>query len=332
MNEIKSVCIVGAGRMGIGIATAILAGHPGIRVILLDLKERDPAHENKALEQAGREIRRNLLLLKDLGELKGDPESRTARLIPTREAGENLKECGVVFEALPEIPELKQDFLRSTERYFHRDAIIASATSTISLKTFHEAAAHPDRIVIAHWLNPAFIVPLVEVAVSEGTAPRAAEGILKFLEETGKVPIKLRDSAGFVVPRIQTAAMNEAVRLVEEGVASPETIDTAIKAGFGFRLAVLGLIEFIDLGGLDILYHASRFLHRELGLEQYRPMPSIIDKMEKGDVGPRSGKGFYDYTGVDTDAMFLKRYRGFLELLNLVRNSKDLDFQGGIRD
>lgn len=331
MNEMKAVCIVGPGRMGIGIATALLLGRPGLRVFLLDVKDRASGQEGEALERARVEVERNLLLLQDLGEFKGDLETCMARLVPCRELTDELKDCGVVFEALPERPELKQDFLRRTEMVFRQEVIIASATSTIHLKTLCEAARYPERIVIAHWLNPAFIIPLVEVATGENTASWAAEGILRFLSDMGKIPITLRDSAGFIVPRIQVAAMNEAVRIVEEGVATPETVDTAIKAGFGFRLAVLGLIEFIDLGGLDILYHASRYLYGELGLEQYRPLSSVTEKMEKGEVGPRSGKGFYDYAGVDTDAMFLKRYRGFMELLNLVRRSNDLDFQGGIR-
>ncbi|MCF8062086.1 MAG: 3-hydroxyacyl-CoA dehydrogenase [Deltaproteobacteria bacterium] len=332
MEEIKTVCIVGPGRMGIGIATALLAGRPELRVVLLDVKDRDPGRENEALERARAEVERNLILLKDLGELAGNPTERMEGLALTRDANEHLKSCGVVFEALPEQPDLKQAFLRNTEGAFERSAIIASSTSTIHLSTFCEAARHPERIVIAHWLNPAFIIPLVEVATGDATAPWASEGILRFLTEMGKIPVELRDSAGFIVPRIQVAAMNEAVRIVEEGVAGPETVDTAIKAGFGFRLAVLGLVEFIDLGGLDILYNASRYLYGELGLEQYRPLPSVTEKMERGEVGPRSGKGYYDYTGVDTDAMFLDRYRGFVELLNLVRRSRHLDFRGGIRD
>lgn len=315
--------------MGIGIATALMAGDTELKLILLDIKDRDPARKTERLEQARSEILRNLRLLKELGELQDDPEDLMGRLLITRDAAET-GDCGIVFEALPERPELKQEFLRKTERLFDPSAIIASATSTIHLKTFHEAARRPERIVIAHWLNPAFIIPLVEVATGKTTAPWAAEGILRFLSRAGKIPVALKDSAGFIVPRIQVAAMNEAVRIIEEGVATPETVDTAIKAGFGFRLAVMGLIEFIDLGGLDILYHASRYLFKELGLDQYRPLSSIENKMNRNEVGPRSGKGFYEYTGVDTETLFLNRYKGFLELLKLVRGSEFLDFKGGI--
>ncbi len=126
--------------------------------------------------------------------------------------------------------------------------------------------------------------------------------------------------------------MNEAVRILEEGVTTGEDIDTAIKAGFGFRLAVLGLIEFIDLGGVDILYHAGNYLHSALGQPHFKPPRSIVEKMEKGQIGPKTGRGFFDYSEVDMESMFKNRYRAFFELLNLVRRSPVLNFQGGIRD
>jgi 3-hydroxybutyryl-CoA dehydrogenase len=243
-----------------------------------------------------------------------------------------VEECAIVFEALPEKPELKQLLLRRLEPLLDEDTIFASATSTINLDTLCKAARNPQRVVIAHWLNPAFIIPLVEVSVGERTSESAAEKMKAFLLRIGKIPVTVKDSPGFIVPRIQVAAMNEAVRILEEGVASPEDIDTAIKAGFGFRLAVLGIMEFIDLGGLDILYYASHFLHDKLGREQYKPLETIVEKMARGEIGPRSGRGFFDYSGVDVDKMFKNRYRGFIELLRLVRQSSVLDFHGGIRD
>ena len=116
------------------------------------------------------------------------------------------------------------------------------------------------------------------------------------------------------------------------GVASAEDIDTAIKAGFGFRLAVLGLIEFIDLGGVDILYHASNYLFKALGQPQFKLLESVNRKMKDGGIGPKTGKGFFDYSNVNVEALFENRYRGFIELLNLVKGSQVLSFHGGIGD
>ena len=124
--------------------------------------------------------------------------------------------------------------------------------------------------------------------------------------------------------------MNEAVRILEEGVTSAEEIDTAIKAGFGFRLGVMGLMEFIDLGGLDILSHAGNYLHAALGGDHYKPPGLVSEKMRLNEVGPRTGKGIFDYANVEISTMFQEKYRGFVELLNLYKNSSVLRFAGGI--
>jgi 3-hydroxybutyryl-CoA dehydrogenase len=124
--------------------------------------------------------------------------------------------------------------------------------------------------------------------------------------------------------------MNEAIRILEEGTASAVEIDTAIKAGFGFRLSVLGLIEFVDLGGVDTLYHAGEYLHQTLGGEQFKPPQLVREKMASKEMGPTTGKGFYDYTDVDTQKLFNEKYEGFAELLHLYESSKYLNFAGGI--
>lgn len=328
----KRICIVGPGRMGTGIATALLACPQDFEVILLDVKKRTPEAAQEVLRKAPESVEANLRLLHELGELRTDPGPLLDRLAISNQSGDFLGDCDIVFEALPEEVPIKQDFIRTIESSLKESTVIASATSTISLKTFCEIARFPKRILLSHWLNPAFIVPLVEVSTGEKTMPSAVDKIRRLLEAAGKIPVILRDSPGYIVPRIQVAAMNEAARIIEEGVASPEEVDTAIKAGFGFRLAVLGLVEFIDLGGLDILYYASRFLHKTLGQAQYAPVKSVMEKMEKGEIGPRSGKGYYEYTQVDTERMFRRRYQGFIELLNLFRRSKNLDFRGGIYD
>jgi 3-hydroxybutyryl-CoA dehydrogenase len=331
MTEEKSVSIVGSGRMGIGIATALLLCQEPLTIRMLDVKAREKGQEHSALDQAKHEIESNLKLLSELGELDAEPSKPMSRISFHYGYDEVLRECSIVFEALPEKPALKQAFVEQVEPLLDRKAIIASATSTIDLATFCKVSSEPERIVTAHWLNPAFIIPLVEVSIGEKTAVWAEDRMKSFLIEVGKIPVTVKDSPGFIVPRIQVAAMNEAVRILEEGLATAEDIDTAIKAGFGFRLAVLGLIEFIDLGGLDILYHASNYLFDRFKQDQYKPMPSVTEKMEKGEIGPKTGKGYFDYSGIDTASMFRDRYKAFLELLNLVRKSQTLSFQGGIR-
>lgn len=332
MIDKTNIGIVGAGRMGIGIATAVLLAHRSYKIELIDIKAREPGNEMTVLRKAYNGIESNLKLLHELGELTVPVSELLNDVTLTPELDSRLGECSIVFEALPEKPEIKQDLISRLEPLISDDTIIASATSTISLESFWEVSKRPENIIITHWLNPAFIIPLVEIAIGKKTAQQVVERTREFLMDTGKVPVTLKNSPGFILPRIQTAAMNEAVRILEEGIASAEDIDTAIKAGFGFRLAGLGLIEFIDLGGVDILYHASNYLHAALGQSQFELVDSVNQKMQSNEIGPKTGKGFFDYTDVNTEAMFKSRYRGFLELLNLVKHSDALSFQGGIWD
>ncbi len=325
----RDIVIVGPGRMGVGIATAVLMAGQGHRITLLDTKPREPGSEDAALKKAHAEVGENLELLRRLGAIERPGQDLLQNLRCTREWDETAAGSSLVFEALPETFEAKEPFYADLGTRLGPGAVVASATSTFDVGFFATRYAHPGQVLTAHWLNPAFLIPLVEIARTEQTDPTAVQTVKGFLGDIGKVPVTLRSSPGFVVPRIQAAAMNEAVRIIEEGVATAEEIDTAIKAGFGFRLAVLGLVEFIDLGGVDILAHAGKYLHATLGQNHFQPPKLVSEKMARGEVGPRAGKGFYNYTGTDTRALFESRYKGFLELLELYQRSKALRFQGG---
>ncbi len=317
----ERITIIGAGRMGLGIAQVMAT--EGCSVKLVDI-------DKMALKSAIEEIKSNLKLLQQMNHLDGSVEEIIGRIDVVNGVSGSIFDCDFLFESITEEPELKKALLADIDLYLNDRTVIASTTSTINLETFKGVLTRAERFLITHWLNPAFLVPLVEVAVSEETSAEAAERMILFLKEIGKVPVLLRDSPGFIVSRIQAAAMNEAVRLVEEGVASAGDIDTAIKAGFGFRLCVFGLLEFIDLGGLDILYHADQFLYSAFRQEQFKVPSSIKERMEKGEIGARTGKGLYDYSGIDTRSLFENRYQGFTELLDCIRSSKTLTFKGGI--
>jgi len=331
MRDEKKICILGPGRMGVGIATAILLANQGDAVTLFDTKDREPGQEMTALERALDEIRDNMILLSELGMWSGDAEQACAAIGVSRNLSE-MSHATFIFEALPEKVDLKENFFAAVGELMGEKTVVASATSTFQLRVFTEVCAKPGNIVTAHWLNPAFLIPLVEIAHGKETRAWAVERTQAFLRSIGKIPVTLKSSPGFIVPRIQVAAMNEAVRILEEGVTTAEEIDTAIKAGFGFRLGVLGLIEFIDLGGVDILSHAGNYLHSELGGSHYKPPKLVAEKMRLNEVGPRTGKGIFDYSKVDTSAMFQEKYRGFIELLNLYSKSSVLRFAGGIKE
>ena len=213
-----------------------------------------------------------------------------------------LADAGIVFEGVPEVVELKREVLAAASKCVGPDVIIASTTSTILVDDLSGAIERPQRFLNVHWLNPAYLIPLVEISPGAATDPAVIARVKALLEGIGKVPVVCAATPGFIVPRIQALAMNEAARMVEEGVASAEDIDKAIRYGFGFRYAVLGLLEFIDWGGGDILYYASRYLEGALGSDRYRAPDVISRNMGEGRIGLRTGAGFLDYSGLDIDA------------------------------
>ena len=213
-------------------------------------------------------------------------------------AAEAVRDAEVVFEALPEVLDAKADALRWLGEHVDARATIASTTSTFVVTELQRHVAHPERMLNAHWLNPALLMPLVEISRSDATGQSVVDALAALLERVGKKPVICGPAPGYIVPRIQALAMNEAARMVEEGVASAEDIDTAIRTGFGPRFAVLGLLEFIDWGGCDILYYASTYLAGEIG-PRFAPAASVVRNMETGRDGVRTGAGFHDYADVD---------------------------------
>ncbi|WP_408068562.1 3-hydroxybutyryl-CoA dehydrogenase [Vineibacter terrae] len=311
-----AVACLGAGRMGRGIAVAFAyAGHD---VTLVDLKPR-PAPSFAALAQAALdEVRGTLRTLAQLGlfaESAVDAIAARVHVVPEAEAGPALSAAAVVFEGVPEVVDLKREVLARASRLAGPDPIIASTTSTILVDDLSAAVEHPQRFLNAHWLNPAYLVPLIELSPGERTDAAVTARLRALLEGIGKVPVVCAPRPGYIVPRIQALAMNEAARMVEEGVASAEEIDKAIKYGFGFRFAVLGLLEFVDWGGGDILYYASRYLTQALGSDRYAS-PAIVERnMKEGRLGFTTGQGFLDYGKLDLDAHRRERLRAFVAML-----------------
>jgi len=211
--------------------------------------------------------------------------------------------------------DLKREALGRASRLAGPKPIIASTTSTILVDDLSGAVDHPARFLNAHWLNPAFLVPLVEVSPGKHTDPAVTERVKALLESVGKVPVVCAARPGYIVPRIQALAMNEAARMVEEGVASAEDLDKAIKYGFGIRFAVLGMLEFIDWGGGDILYYASRYLTGALGSERFAAPKIVESNMAEGRIGLKTGAGFLNYEGLDVEAYRRERLKAFVELL-----------------
>jgi 3-hydroxybutyryl-CoA dehydrogenase len=317
-SQPRIVCL-GAGRMGRGIAVAFAyAGHA---VTMVDVKASRADEQFAELEAAALgEIKKTLATLTRccvITDREAEKIIERVSVVSQSCSSEPLASAEILFEGVPEIVDLKRDVLAEASQLVRQDVIIASTTSTILVDDLSGAVKHPERFLNVHWLNPAYLIPLVEISPGKATDPTITARIKALLEGIGKVPVVCAATPGFIVPRIQALAMNEAARMVEEGVASAEEIDKAIRYGFGFRYAVLGLLEFVDWGGGDILYYASRYLENALGSERYRA-PEIISKnMQEGRIGLRTGSGFLDYSRLDIDAY---REQRLAELVNMLRH------------
>jgi 3-hydroxybutyryl-CoA dehydrogenase len=314
---------LGAGRMGRGIAIAFAyAGH---ETWLIDVKPRAPAESAALARDARAEIDSSLAALAALGAF--DDRERPAiveriRFAARGQAAAALARVDVLFEGVPEVMEIKRDAFAFAGAHLRPDAVVASTTSTFLVSELADAVAGSERFLNAHWLNPAYVIPLVELSPHARTAPAVTARIKALLEAIGKVPVVCAATAGYIVPRLQTLIMNEAARMIEQGVATAEEIDKATRFGLGFRYANIGVVEFIDVGGNDILFYASRYLAAALNDPRYAS-PEIVNRhMREGHNGLRDGKGFYDFSGVDA-AQYQKdvlgRMLGMLKTLGLMR-------------
>lgn len=313
--------------MGRGIAIAFAyAGH---RIALIDLKPRPAADWARLQEEARGEIAQSLGALAQLGVLRAEQVERIAQRVDyvnADAAPAALANAELVFEGVPETLEAKADAFAQLSRCCGPTAILASTTSSMRVTQLAGLVTHPERFLNIHWLNPAYVIPVVELSTHAGTASHVLARAKALLEGIGKLPVVCGDSPGYIVPRLQALIMNEAARMIEEGAATAEEIDKATRYGLGLRFAALGVVEFIDFGGADILHHASREMSASIDAARYRA-PAILDAMiAKGQLGLKTGSGFYDYQGRDIPAYragVLSRTLGMLKHAGLWHPARD---------
>jgi 3-hydroxybutyryl-CoA dehydrogenase len=311
------IAVVGPGRMGIGISQ--IFAYAGHEVDLIDIKERSESDTVRVLTEASNQIENNLMFMASLNLMDKSVVGSVLNKIRFHKSDRMesiLPQADIVFEAVPEVLDVKKMTFSRISSSVGDHAMIASTTSTILVDTLASFVARPERFLNTHWLNPAYLIPLVEVSPSAKTKPEVVQEMLTLLESVGKTPIKCSASPGFIVPRIQALAMNEAARLAAEGVATPEDIDKATRVGFGLRFAILGLLEFIDWGGGDILYYADSYLEKALESDRFKAPDIISQKMRDGHIGMKTGKGFYDFSSMDVQAYQQETMKKFIDLID----------------
>jgi 3-hydroxybutyryl-CoA dehydrogenase len=284
MMKAKNITVIGAGTMGHGIA--LTAAGAGMHAILFDIAEA-PVQRGYA----------NCVAFLDKGIARGksseqDKAEVLGRLRTSTDLAAAVAEADWVIEAIPERIELKLDLFADLDRLAPAHAILASNTSSCSVTAMAEATERPQQVVGAHFFNPVPLMKLLELIRTEYTSAATIEAAEAFAEQLGKTSVVIADSPGFATSRLGIVIGLEAMRMVEQGVASAADIDTAMELGYRFPM---GPLKLTDLVGLDVRMHIGEYLAGELGNEAFRPPKLMRDMVADGRLGKKSGHGFYEW-------------------------------------
>jgi 3-hydroxybutyryl-CoA dehydrogenase len=305
--KINKVAVIGAGMMGHALAQVFALA--GLQVALTD-------SDAEVLGTAKQRIQANLEICLRHGHV--DKEGAAAvpeRITLASNLAETTSEADFIIEAIFEDLDLKHQVLRELEEHCPAHAIITSTTSGFRVRDLAVALSHPERFLVTHYWDPPYIIPVVEVVPGDHTSAEAVETTMRLLQAVGIHPALVKkDVPGFVGNRLQHALRREAIAIVAQDIASPEDVDLIARLSFGLRLPVVGLLETIDLGGLDLTLAIHSYLLSELD-RSTEPQQLIRDKVARGELGAKAGKGFYDWPPGRAETFVRQRDEALLELV-----------------
>ena len=285
-NSLGKVTVLGAGLMGHGIAQ-LASQVGGFDVSMLDIEQRFLDGGMKMInDSVGRFVEKGKMS-------KEEAQAAIQRIHPTLDLSEALKGSELVIEAATEDPKLKLDLYRRISELISRETVLASNTSSISITLLASATKNPERVCGMHFFNPPQLMPLVEIIRGKKTSDDTVQRVRDASAKLGKETVLCKkDSPGFIVNRILVPALNEAVFLVEEGVADPEDIDKAVKLGLNWPMGPLQLLDYV---GLDTTFNITQVFMQEFQDSKFRPCPLLREMVRAGQLGRKSGKGFYEW-------------------------------------
>lgn len=296
--EIKNVTVIGAGTMGNGIAQ-VFAMH-AFNVTLCDIS-------NEALERALKTIRTNLDRMVNKGLVSQENAEQTVgRVSISTDTSRAVASADLVVEAATENFELKKKIFSLIDKATHPDCILATNTSSISITSLAAATSDPSRVIGMHFMNPVPVMKLVEIIRGYSTSDHACKVVMDLSKSMGKEPVEVNDYPGFVANRILMPMINEAVYTLYEGVAGVREIDTVMKLGMAHPMGPLALADFI---GLDVCVSILNIMQAGLGNQKYAPCPLLVNMVNAGKLGKKSGEGFYVYQEGSKEADVSPRLR-----------------------
>jgi len=286
INDMKNITVIGAGTMGNGIAHVF--AQAGFEVALADVEQ---SALEKALSIIGKNMERMVKKEKISMQDKDNALNRIESFTSIKKAAAN---ADLVIEAATENEKIKLDIFRELDEVCKAETILASNTSSISITKIAAVTKRPEKVIGMHFMNPVPVMKLVEVIKGYKTSDDVLKKIMAISEKLGKVPVEVNDFPGFVANRILMPMINEAIISLNRGVAGVKEIDTVMKLGMAHPMGPLLLADFI---GLDVCLSIMRVLHEGLGEAKYAPSPLLINMVAAGNLGVKSGKGFYDWSG-----------------------------------
>tara|TARA_B100000676_G_scaffold299934_1_gene344928 strand:+ start:1671 stop:2522 length:852 start_codon:yes stop_codon:yes gene_type:complete len=281
---IKKMAVLGAGQMGNGITQ--VAACAGIEVVMIDIQQ-------DFVERGVATIEKSLAKLVSKERMTQEDADAARSRISTAIDRSACADADLVVEAVPEILDLKLSIFSELDGICKPDCILATNTSSISISEIAAATSRPSKVIGMHFMNPVPIMKLVEVINGKETSEDVTATVLSAAEKMGKIPLMCNDSPGFVSNRILCPMINEAILTLQEGVAEPDAIDGIMKLGMNHPIGPLALSDLI---GNDTVLHIMNVLHEGMGDDKYAPAPLLIEMVDEGKLGRKSGQGFYDYS------------------------------------
>ena len=281
--SIEKIAVLGAGQMGNGITQ--VAACAGYEVTMIDIKQEFVDKGIATIEKSlGKLVSKERMTQTDADAARSRISGATDRAAAA--------DADLVVEAIPEIPELKFSTFAELDQICKEGAILASNTSSISINEIAASTNRPNRVIGMHFMNPVPIMKLIEVINGSDTDADVTEAVIEASEKMGKIPLCCNDSPGFVSNRILCPMINEAILTLQDGVAEPEAIDGIMKLGMNHPIGPLALSDLI---GNDTVLHIMNVLHAGLGDDKYAPAPLLVQMVEEGKLGRKTGHGFYSY-------------------------------------